>query len=362
MPRLGAVRAMTMASGRAAERQRSVPGERRGGGVGRAQRQAQPQTQARSPSGHIGMKMGMSLGLPAADKQPPQQQESEQDSNVGVSSQMSRLQVSDSHDDKSQREAGSRPQSAKPDTAETGESGGEGLENRLDQPVAQGDGQPLQPAADGKVCEGPATAVGAYRVRKVSSDSVIIQSDHSGPEKLPPDPLEGPGRVVPVIDAAATWISTELTEFKEKVRREKAGVMMVRRGNVVTVRVPTHPQGTCVTWDFATDTYDLGFGVYFEWAPVTDTEITVLVSESSEDEEDEDAEAPPVHGDIERGTKDFSRSDLEEILPVYRKDSHLEVQSGSHKYPGQGVYLLKFDNSYSIWRHKTLYYQVNYSS
>ncbi|XP_032883385.1 uncharacterized protein LOC116977141 isoform X2 [Amblyraja radiata] len=155
---------MTMASGRAAERQRSVPGERRGGGVGRAQRQTQPQTQtqARSPSGHIGMKMGMSLGLPAADKQPPQQQqqqqqqrqESEQDSNVGVSSQMSRLQVSDSHDDKSQREAGSRPQSAKPETAETGESGGEGLENRLDQPVVQGDGQPLQPAADGKVCEG----------------------------------------------------------------------------------------------------------------------------------------------------------------------------------------------------------------
>ncbi|XP_078263110.1 protein TMED8 isoform X1 [Rhinoraja longicauda] len=364
---------MTMASGRDAERQRSVPGERRGGGGGGgAQRQPDPQShpqsqpQARSPSGDIGMKMGMSLGLPAADKQQQQQQqqqqESESDSNVGVSSQMSRLQVSDGHDDKSQREAGSRPQSAKPETAEAGDSGGEGLENRLEQPVAQEDGQHPQPAADGTVGEVPATALAAYRVRKVSSDSVIIQSDHSGPEKLPPDPLEGPGRVVPVIDAAATWISTELTEFKEKVRREKAGVMTVRRGNVVTVRVPTHPQGTCITWDFATDTYDIGFGVYFEWAPVTDTEITVLVSESSEDEEDEDAEAPPVHGDIERGTKDFSRSDLEEILPVYRKDCHMEVQSGSHKYPGQGIYLLKFDNSYSIWRHKTLYYQVNYSS
>ncbi|XP_069771912.1 protein TMED8 isoform X2 [Narcine bancroftii] len=241
-------------------------------------------------------------------------------------------------------------QSVKPVAAEDG----------LEQSVAAGDQQHAQ---ESKPCEVTATALAAYRVRKVSSDAVIIQSDHGGPEKLPPDPLEGPGRVVPVIDAAATWISTELEEFKDKVRGEKAGgVMTVRRGNVVTVRVPTRPDGTCICWDFATDTYDIGFGVYFEWTSVTDTEITVLVSESSDEEDEEDTEAPPVQGDIERGTKDFSCSDLEEILPVYRKDSHLEVQSGSHKYPGQGVYLLKFDNSYSIWRHKTLYYQVNNSS
>jgi hypothetical protein len=30
-------------------------------------------------------------------------------------------------------------------------------------------------------------------------------------------------------------------------------------------------------------------------------------------------------------------------------------------YPGQGVYLLKFDNSYSLWRSKTLYYRVYYT-
>lgn len=30
-------------------------------------------------------------------------------------------------------------------------------------------------------------------------------------------------------------------------------------------------------------------------------------------------------------------------------------------YSLQGVYLLKFDNSYSLWRSKTLYYRVYYT-
>uniref|UniRef100_V9KVD8 Protein TMED8 n=1 Tax=Callorhinchus milii TaxID=7868 RepID=V9KVD8_CALMI len=211
--------------------------------------------------------------------------------------------------------------------------------------------------------EMPTTKLPAFRVRKVSSDSVTIQSDHGGPEKLPPDTSGGPGRVVPVIDAVATWTVPEMSEFKARMREDKTGVLTVGRGEVVTVRVPTHPKGMSVCWEFATDTYDIGFGVYFEWTPVTNTAITVLVSESSEDEdEEEEAEVATVPGDIERGTKQASKSDLEEILPVYRKDSHTEVHAGRHKYPGQGVYLLKFDNSYSIWRNKTLYYQIHYSS
>lgn len=52
---------------------------------------------------------------------------------------------------------------------------------------------------------------------------------------------------------------------------------------------------------------------------------------------------------------------ITEIVPVYRRDCHLEVYAGSHQYPGEGVYLLKFDNSYSMWRSKTLYYRVYYT-
>ena len=49
------------------------------------------------------------------------------------------------------------------------------------------------------------------------------------------------------------------------------------------------------------------------------------------------------------------------IIPIYRRDCHEEVYAGSHTYPGKGVYLLKFDNTYSLWRSKTLYYRVYYT-
>lgn len=70
-------------------------------------------------------------------------------------------------------------------------------------------------------------------------------------------------------------------------------------------------------------------------------------------------------GDIEKGPskkeKDANKPPTDEIIPVYRRDCHEEVYCGSHVYPGRGVYLLKFDNSYSLWRSKTLYYRVYYT-
>ena len=65
--------------------------------------------------------------------------------------------------------------------------------------------------------------------------------------------------------------------------------------------------------------------------------------------------------DVEKGGKKDDRPPTDEIIPVYRRDCHDEVYCGSHAYPGRGVYLLKFDNSYSLWRSKTLYYRVYYS-
>jgi len=73
-------------------------------------------------------------------------------------------------------------------------------------------------------------------------------------------------------------------------------------------------------------------------------------------------------GDIESGSR-ASRVPLtardkpavSAIVPIFRRDCQSEVYAGSHVYPGQGVYLLKFDNSYSLWRSKTLYYRVYYT-
>lgn len=91
------------------------------------------------------------------------------------------------------------------------------------------------------------------------------------------------------------WTFAKMKEFKNKLSREKGNRLVVKRGEVVTIRVPTHPSGKRVCWEFATDDYDIGFGVYFDWTPVTTTDITVQVSDSSE-EEDEDEEEAEIEG------------------------------------------------------------------
>ncbi|CAI5696673.1 protein TMED8 isoform X3 [Oreochromis niloticus] len=168
---------------------------------------------------------------------------------------------------------------------------------------------------------------------------------------------------MPPLNPPTTWTSAAVKELKAKLRTEKDSVVTVYRGDIMTVHVPTVPEANKVCWEFATDGYDIGFGIYFDWTPVTSRSITVHISESSDDEdEEEELEGPVGNGDIEKGSKTHTNSNLSEILPVYRQDSHLSVQGGSHEFPGEGTYLLKFDNSYSLWRNKTLFYRVYYSA
>ncbi|NXG09450.1 TMED8 protein, partial [Sakesphorus luctuosus] len=211
-----------------------------------------------------------------------------------------------------------------------------------------------------------------YHVPQGVGDIVMIQSDHTGAVDILSAELEtadllGEQRKVqpPPLAAPTMWTTEKMKEFKAKMGKEKNGRMVVKRGEVVTVRVPTHPDGKCICWEFATDDYDIGFGVYFDWTTVTSTAITVQVSESSDEEdeeEDEETEGLSPAGDVERGSKSYLRIRYGEIMPVYRRNSHREVQAGSHEYPGEGIYLLKFDNSYSLLRNKTLFFHVYYTS
>ncbi len=66
-------------------------------------------------------------------------------------------------------------------------------------------------------------------------------------------------------------------------------------------------------------------------------------------------------GSASKALCDAGKPPVSIIIPVYRRDCQEEVYAGNHYYPGQGVYLLKFDNSYSLWRSKTLYYRVYYT-
>lgn len=67
------------------------------------------------------------------------------------------------------------------------------------------------------------------------------------------------------------------------------------------------------------------------------------------------------HSEEDKAKKETGKPQVDEIVPVYRRDCHEEVYAGSHQYPGRGIYLLKFDNSYSLWRSKTVYYRVYYT-
>lgn len=129
------------------------------------------------------------------------------------------------------------------------------------------------------------------------------------------------------------------------------------------VRVPTHKDGTCLFWEFATDSYDIGFGLFFEWTNAEEP-VSIHVEENSSDDDDEDEELQALKEDVEKGRELLPRGakpNTDVIIPVYRRDAHVEVYVGSHVFPGKGVYLLKFDNSYSFWRSKTLFYRVYYT-
>uniref|UniRef100_H3DG40 Golgi resident protein GCP60 n=1 Tax=Tetraodon nigroviridis TaxID=99883 RepID=H3DG40_TETNG len=162
----------------------------------------------------------------------------------------------------------------------------------------------------------------------------------------------------PVIAAPSMWTRPQIKDFKEKIRQDADSVITVGRGEVVTVRVPTHEEGSYLFWEFATDYYDIGFGVFFEWTDAASASVSVHVSESSD--EDEEDEGDPSNEE-EKAKKDAGKPQVDEIVPVYRRDCHEEVYAGSHQYPGRGVYLLKFDNSYSLWRSKSVYYRVYYT-
>lgn len=179
-----------------------------------------------------------------------------------------------------------------------------------------------------------------------------------------------------IVQPANMWTRSDMKEFKQEVLTSGGdGVIRVGHGDCVTVRVPTLEGGSSLFWEFATDSYDIGFGVYFEWAKPDTTEVSVHVSESDDElddnevENEEDEEITCVD-DLESGSQQvqqakvspmFNRPPLSIIVPVYRRECQNEVYAGSHNYPGEGTYLLKFDNTFSLWRSKTLYYRIFYT-
>lgn len=127
----------------------------------------------------------------------------------------------------------------------------------------------------------------------------------------------------PKIVPAEMWTNKGVEEFKETIRREAGdAVIKVGHGETVTVRVPTHEDGSCLFWEFATDGYDIGFGVYFEWSKPETTQVSVHISESEDEDEDEedyeskeDLESGDITGDSRPEFKP-STTPISVIVPV----------------------------------------------
>ena len=75
-------------------------------------------------------------------------------------------------------------------------------------------------------------------------------------------------------EEAQMWTRKDINEFKDAIKKEESeAIIKIGHGETVTVRVPTHADGKSLYWEFATDSYDIGFGLFFEWVEPEDTQV-----------------------------------------------------------------------------------------
>lgn len=92
---------------------------------------------------------------------------------------------------------------------------------------------------------------------------------------------------------------------------------VVEKKSAVPLTVEVHEPGSILRWEFQTENYDIGFGVFF---------------------------APP------------DDSKLQELVAMTRVNCHLVPEDGMLVCSHPGKYVLKFDNSFSWYRSKKLLY------
>ena len=100
-------------------------------------------------------------------------------------------------------------------------------------------------------------------------------------------------------------------------------VLQVARSEMAVVKVDTSSSASGIFWEFCTEAYDIGFGVGF------------LMEGAGKEKE-------------------------QELLPSVRRECSEDVITGTHAFSTPGTYLFKFDNTYSMFRSKKVFYRVYY--
>ncbi|EDV24002.1 uncharacterized protein TRIADDRAFT_57022 [Trichoplax adhaerens] len=105
------------------------------------------------------------------------------------------------------------------------------------------------------------------------------------------------------IPQPSLWTRPAVHEFINQLKDDAESKLVVSRGETITIRVPTNPEGAKLYWEFATDYYDIGFGVSFEFSdpgymPVFETDTGANMEYGDDDEYDsEDEEGYRGSGD-----------------------------------------------------------------
>lgn len=178
-------------------------------------------------------------------------------------------------------------------------------------------------------------------------------------------------------EPATIWTKRGVSEFKDSLIDDKhAGVYEVKQGTLLTIQVPTYPDGKYIYWEFITEDYDIGFGLDFVYEAHLEKPLSLKIFEEAD--EDELNEIGELGADMESSFAEADKTDESQrlewrraeklarltntisIVPTYRRDSHEEIFVGRHRYFARGYYLLKFDNTYSVLRSKSLYFRICY--
>lgn len=163
--------------------------------------------------------------------------------------------------------------------------------------------------------------IGELKIKESEDAPLLLNEEGTNDED---DEEEDEQQDWPPIESPQMWTKEGVEDFKSMIKKEAGdAVIKVGHGETVTVRVPTHEDGSCLFWEFATDGYDIGFGVYFEWIKPDTNQVSVHISESEDEDEDdedydsrEDLESGAVDGEPKQESSKPFVSRISVIVPV----------------------------------------------
>ncbi|OAF71370.1 hypothetical protein A3Q56_00862 [Intoshia linei] len=153
------------------------------------------------------------------------------------------------------------------------------------------------------------------------------------------------------------WYTGDINTFKRELKNSNDRITIACLSYAM-ISVPTYNKKNTIFWEFASDHYDIGFGLYFEFNDSPPDNIEIYYAESSDNESQTDDDVNSTENESFVNNSRENDKKISEIIPLRRIESHRNIQCGSHEYPSKGTYMFKFDNSYSLFRSKLVYFRV----